>query len=150
VVSASILASPEINIQAILVQFPQDMPMPATFGDGGIDRNDPLAVTRSLFSVLFDNSVRWATEGWGGYVTGNSALFITPALDKDAAMESMEPLVNWTKLLKESVVEDQKKQILLVQGEYGTWSHFFGIFADQNAAVGSPFFFFSESVSFTK
>lgn len=94
-----------------------------------------LGLTRSLWSTLLNNSLEWAQQGWGGYVTGNSALYINPVLNQDEAKESMKPLVEWATQLRESVPVQVQKDVKIVQGEFGTWGHFFDIFADGNSAV---------------
>jgi FAD/FMN-containing dehydrogenase len=42
------------------------------------------------FSILINNSVPWAKEGWGGHIRPNSLISVTPLLSLDEAKTSME------------------------------------------------------------
>ncbi|GJJ14555.1 hypothetical protein Clacol_008820 [Clathrus columnatus] len=142
VLSATILASPPINIQATLIQFPMGLTPPAQFSQTQrvIDaEGEDLSLTQSMWSLLLNNSLRWAQEGWGGYVNGNSALYINPVLNQEDAKESMKPLVNWAARLRDSVPKEAQGDVLIIQGEFGTWGNFFNLFANDNSAdLGEP------------
>ncbi|KIJ42536.1 hypothetical protein M422DRAFT_170983 [Sphaerobolus stellatus SS14] len=138
VLSATYLASPQMHIDAVLIQFPPHFPMPAGFDDS-VDASDELALTRSLFKLILDNSVQWAEHGWGAYINANSALYLTPALNSTSAPESMKPLLDWGKKLQKAVDESHRKDIIVASGDYPSWSSFFSIFADDNSAgIGEP------------
>lgn len=107
-----------------------------TVSNNSIKSSGGSNLTRSLFSLILENSLGWAKEGWGGYITANSAIYLTPMLGKRAAVKSMQPLADWAQRLKSAVHEEQKEGIVLIQGEYGSWMRFFRVFADGNAAVG--------------
>jgi FAD/FMN-containing dehydrogenase len=49
------------------------------------------------FSILINNSVPWAKEGWGGHIRPNSLISVTPLLSSDAAKTSMETASNFAK-----------------------------------------------------
>ncbi|KAF8518525.1 FAD-binding domain-containing protein [Hysterangium stoloniferum] len=147
VLSATILASPPVTIQAVLVQFPLGMPAPQgfiekytpDFNASITDSADPFALTQSLWAVLLHHAKPWAEQGWGGYVTANSALYINPVLDKDEAEKSTESLVSWAKELAKLAPSGEKAKVLTIQGEYDSWGHFFNTFADGNSAdLGQP------------
>lgn len=154
VLSATILASPPVKIQATLIQFPMGLvPSPEFIKAQTSAREDStppaenivdaegrdLSLTRSLWSVLLNNSLKWAQDGWGGYVTGNSALYINPVLSNDEAKESMKPLVDWASQLRSSLTTQMQNNVTIVEGEFGTWYHFFSMFADDNSAdLGTP------------
>lgn len=152
VLSATILASPPVKIQATLVQFPMGLVPsheftkmqiltredPALFAEKIVDvEGRDLSLTRSLWSVLLNNSLQWAQEGWGGYVTANSALYINPVLNNDDAKESMKSLVEWASQLRDSLPTQIQNNVSVIQGEFGTWYHFFSMFADNNSAVST-------------
>jgi hypothetical protein len=56
--------------------------------------------SKEVTSILVDNGVKWAQEGWGGYLSslGKStslAMAITPNLSLDEAKQSMKPLIDF-------------------------------------------------------
>lgn len=143
VLSATTRADPRVTIQAVLVQYPPELQIKGGFesgdnkGDLGRDGHKPedsLALTRSFWSVLITHALRWAHEGWGGYVNANSALYLNPVLGKEESQESMRELVEWGQRLKASAGE-LGSGVVVLQGEYGSWGHFFSTFADANSAV---------------
>lgn len=93
---------------------------------------DPLALTRSMWSLLLNNTLRWANEGWGAYINGNSALYMTAVLDKAEARESMGELIEWGNNLKAAA---GKEDVLVIQDESDSFGHCFQKFADGNSAV---------------
>lgn len=108
--------------------------------NAGDESDDPLALTRSLWSLLINNAYRWAHEGWGAYVNANSALYLNPVLSKEEAQESMRELVEWGQALKAAAAKDgerEAKEVGVIQGEYNSWGHFFKTFADDNSAVSA-------------
>ncbi|KAF8517612.1 hypothetical protein JB92DRAFT_2905024 [Gautieria morchelliformis] len=153
VLSATTRADPKVTMQAVLVEFPAGMSMEGiktiseeagkadknhVNGDGD-ESNDPLALTRSFWSLLVTHALRWVEEGWGAYVNANSALYLTPALGKEAAQESMRELVEWGKRLKAGAGEEEGKGVVVIQGEYDSWGHCYNTFADANSAdLGEP------------
>jgi FAD/FMN-containing dehydrogenase len=138
VLAATTRADPKVTMQAVLVQFPAGMVDKNHANGDGDESNDPLALTRSFWSLLVTHALRWVHEGWGAYVNANSALYLTPALGKEAAGESMQELVEWGMKLKAGAGEEEGKGVLVIQGEYDSWGHCYNTFADANSAV-SPF-----------
>lgn len=143
VLSATTRADPRVTIQAVLVQYPPELQIKGGF-ESGDDKGDlgrdghklekSLALTRSFWSVLITHALRWAHEGWGGYVNANSALYLNPVLGKEESQESMRELVEWGQKLKASAGE-LGSGVVVLQGEYDSWGHFFSTFADANSAV---------------
>ncbi|KAF8871190.1 FAD-binding domain-containing protein, partial [Infundibulicybe gibba] len=78
VTESSHLVTPQIQIQTANVVFTPTQ-----------------ANIRSLLKALAANSVRWAAEGWGGYITPNdgAVIYANPVLNAAAAVKSMAPLV---------------------------------------------------------
>jgi hypothetical protein len=160
VLSATTRADPKVTIQAVLVQFPPELHVEGVYRDfsivnagftgntgmevkgdlssDGHDSEDPLPLTRSFWSLLITHALGWAREGWGAYVNANSALYINPVLGKEESQESMRELVEWGQRLKTSAGKlggQGKEGVVVIQGEYDSWGHFFSIFADGNSAV---------------
>ncbi|KAJ8482846.1 hypothetical protein ONZ45_g14800 [Pleurotus djamor] len=83
VTEATILASPQVTLQAVILIFPR----PPT----GTQSN----ITRDMFTVMVNNTVRWAEEGWGGIANGFTAIYINPLLSPEQAAVSMKPLIDF-------------------------------------------------------
>ncbi|KAI0263997.1 hypothetical protein BC834DRAFT_885007 [Gloeopeniophorella convolvens] len=114
VLEATILASPPVNLQVALVTW--DTP--------------DLVRTASLWAILVENAERWAGEGWGAFVTGESVLYLTPVLDAASAAASMRPLIDFGKQLQAAGVPGAAVNVL----EFPSWGTFFNTFADTNSA----------------
>ncbi|KAL0961194.1 hypothetical protein HGRIS_006163 [Hohenbuehelia grisea] len=117
VTSATILASPQVTLQTIIVAFP---------------RNDKRA--RQLFTVMVDNGLAWAAAGWGGLANAQAAIYVNPVLNKEEAAESMKPLIE----LGERLKREGGEPVQVVVREFGSWGGFFHAFAGEYvAAVGA-------------
>ncbi|KAF8607283.1 FAD-binding domain-containing protein [Ceratobasidium sp. AG-I] len=46
----------------------------------------------AYMNTIIENSVQWAEDGWGGYISPNYAIFATPKLNRTEAEASMAPL----------------------------------------------------------
>ncbi|KAI5122815.1 hypothetical protein M0805_000157 [Coniferiporia weirii] len=114
VLEATTLVSPPVTLQVAAVIFTQE--------------NETL--TKSLWSVVVENSLRWAEEGWGAFVTSDSALFVTPALNNSAANVSMLPLLELGNSFKTAGVEG----VEVVFSEFPSWGEFFNTFAGTGSA----------------
>ncbi|KAJ7158393.1 FAD-binding domain-containing protein [Mycena crocata] len=55
--------------------------------------------TRGFYEVLVENSVRWAEQGFGGYLEPFQALYVTPNLNSTEAAATMQPLFDYVKSL---------------------------------------------------
>ncbi|KAL4904092.1 hypothetical protein BDW74DRAFT_185763 [Aspergillus multicolor] len=68
----------------------------------------PLAQAR-LMEILVENALRWADEGWGGYINAFplfTNLFLgTALLDHEAATVSMKPLIDFATLFNIGILE---------------------------------------------
>ncbi|RDX48015.1 FAD-binding domain-containing protein [Lentinus brumalis] len=47
------------------------------------------------YSLMVDNSYKWANEGWGGHIEGPSLIHTTPLLSHKEAKASMQPAVDF-------------------------------------------------------
>lgn len=122
VLDATVLASPPTTLQVFVVLWENTYPKR----------------TRKLWSILVDNSIKWADEGWGGFVNGQSAIYINPKLSKEEAAQSMAPLTDFgNKLLareKKTGLNETQVQVL----EFPSWGTFFDTFAKTDSAVCHP------------
>jgi hypothetical protein len=93
-------------------------------------------LTRELFAILIDNGLRWAGEGWGGFVWPERIIYLTPVLDKAAAAASMAPLTAFAERLRAAGVPGVQALAL----GFPSWKTFYDTFATgPNAAkVGIP------------
>lgn len=117
VLEATSQVSPPVSLQVAAVMLPS--------------RN--ASWTRDLWSIVLDNGLRWAEEGWGSFLTGESALFVTPALDSVTAHNSMLPLLDYGDKLKDEGVNE----VRVIFAEFSTWGKFFNTFAGTDSAVCS-------------
>lgn len=49
-----------------------------------------------FYSIIVNNTDKWAAQGWGGHVAENSLVYVNPLLDLATAQASMAPLTAWT------------------------------------------------------
>lgn len=109
------LASPPVTLQVVVVTW----------------TNPNSTLTESLWSILVDNAVKWADEGWGGFVAGQSVIYLTPVLNKEQASESMEPVIDFGGKLEQDGVAGAQLLVL----EFPSWYTFFNTFASTDSAV---------------
>ncbi|KAF4562627.1 hypothetical protein EYR36_004021 [Pleurotus pulmonarius] len=120
VTEATILASPQVTLQAVVVSFPRPTP-----GSN---------ITQELFSIIVANSIRWADEGWGGLANGFTAIYVNPLISQAQAAESMKPLIDFGNRVK---LENNMTSASIVATEFPSWGKFFNFFANGFvAAVG--------------
>ncbi|KAG6848092.1 hypothetical protein H0H87_004287, partial [Tephrocybe sp. NHM501043] len=58
-----------------------------------------------LWTILTDNGLKWADEGWGGFSMSNIVILVNPILSADEAVSSMDPLIEYGNQLKSEGVE---------------------------------------------
>lgn len=120
VLESTVLASPPVKLETVIVSF------------------DPAAnstLTQELWTIMAENSVRWAEEGWGGISNQGVAIYINPRLDAGAAARSMAPLIKFGQRLVAQKVTGAKTLVTT----FPTWSSFFTTFSSQYVArVGIP------------
>lgn len=110
VTEATILASPPVKLQSLILTL-----------------KSPSA-TKRMWSILADNALKWADEGWGGFSTSQVVILINPKLSSQEARESLAPLIDFGKSLPADEVE-------LDIIEFPTWGAFFDVFTKDHVAV---------------
>ncbi|KAJ7089173.1 FAD-binding domain-containing protein [Mycena belliarum] len=116
VMESTSLASPKMTLQVAFAHF---------------SRNNTNA-TRGFYKVVAENSVRWAEQGFGGYIESFQALYVTPKLNSTEAAATMQPLFDYVKALAPN---DPGVQILNLEvPSYGTFYQTF--IANSGAPVG--------------
>lgn len=86
----------------------------------------------TFFSAVIDNSLKWANEGWGGYITPGSLFYANPNMTVEAAAPSMKPLTD----LMASFGNDALRNSLQT---YSSFLPLFGrILATSSAPAGLP------------
>ncbi|KAF9465354.1 hypothetical protein BDZ94DRAFT_1254349 [Collybia nuda] len=127
VLESTILASPRVTLQTVIVTF-----------KGTTESN------RELWTILTDNGLKWAEEGWGGFSTSGIAILINPKSTKTEAAMSMEPLIQFGKHLQDT--GNTSAQIIVT--EFPSWGAFFEAFTkDHVAVVGSSLALASRLIS---
>ncbi|PFH45424.1 hypothetical protein AMATHDRAFT_71699 [Amanita thiersii Skay4041] len=116
VLESTILAAPPVKLQTVIVSFPT--------------KNATL--TRELWTILVDNGIKWADEGWGGYGVANVAILLNPKMGKEEAQESMRPLIEFGERLKADTSQQGSK---LVVTEFPTWKAFFDVFTGDFTSI---------------
>lgn len=84
-----------------------------------------------MWSILTDNGLTWADDGWGGFSTSQTVILINPKLTPDEAAASAAPLVDFGMRLQNLGVAGAS----LLVTEFPTWGSFFEAFVSQNVAV---------------
>lgn len=117
VLESTILASPRVTLQAVILSF---TPTPGNS-----------TLNSELWTILSDNGLTWANEGWGGFSASGVAILINPNSTTTAAAASMAPLIVFgQRLIAEKVPNAQ-----LVVTEFPSWKAFFDVFTSQHVAV---------------
>ncbi|KAJ7801760.1 hypothetical protein B0H14DRAFT_2528843 [Mycena olivaceomarginata] len=88
VLEATLLASPAITLQAVIVSW------------SAPNR----ALTAELWTILADNGLKWAADGWGGFSMAELAILVNPVLDPVQAAASMAPLIDFGHRLQQDGV----------------------------------------------
>ncbi|KAJ7145103.1 hypothetical protein C8R43DRAFT_1012823 [Mycena crocata] len=117
VLESTSLVSPVVSVQAILVSI-----------------TAPSAnLTKELYSNMIDNGLKWAGDGYGGYVSGGTAVYLTPKLTAAEHAASMAPLIEFGQRL--NATGTGIYQLL----EFPTWLSFFNVFTETELeAQGAP------------
>lgn len=113
---STILASPRVTLQTVILSF-----------------NGTKELNRELWTILADNGLKWADEGWGGFSTSGVAIFINPKSTKEDAALSMDPLVQFGKRLQNEGIAGAQ----LIVTEFPSWGTFFEAFTNDHVAVRS-------------
>ncbi|KAJ7138328.1 FAD-binding domain-containing protein [Mycena epipterygia] len=61
------------------------------------------SLARTFLTVLAENAVRFASEGWAGYITTSSVLYVNPKLNATAAATAMAPVVSFIKSINGNI-----------------------------------------------
>ncbi|EJF63609.1 FAD-binding domain-containing protein [Dichomitus squalens LYAD-421 SS1] len=72
------------------------------------------------YSLLVNNSLQWANDGWGGHIVGPTLLHVTPLLNNSAAQASMQSAVDFVKARNGSVVIEELPSYLAFFNKYVT------------------------------
>jgi hypothetical protein len=102
VLESTVLASPRVTLQSVIVAFAPNA-----------------TLTQRLFDILVDNGLKWADDGFGGFATSETAILLTPKLNKQEAETSLAPLIEFGKWLKSVGV----KGAFFAVVEYRSWVH---------------------------
>ena len=117
VLESTILASPRVTLQTVILSFTP----PAN--------NSTL--NKELWTILADNGLTWANEGWGGFSTSGVAILINPNSTQQAAASSMAPLITFG----QSLIAANVTGAQLLVTEFPCWQAFFDVFTGSHVAV---------------
>ncbi|KDQ50497.1 hypothetical protein JAAARDRAFT_63111 [Jaapia argillacea MUCL 33604] len=117
VLESTVLASPRVTLQVVVVEWAKPN----------------AALTKSLWKILIDNGLTWASQGYGGFVAGESAVYITPILNPTESNATMKPLIEFG----EQLVKDGVEGTEFLVGEFPSWGTFYdAIIKDAPADLG--------------
>lgn len=84
-----------------------------------------------FMDIVVNNSVRWAHEGWGGHIKGNSLINVSPLVSVQQANQSLAQVANYAR--------SQNGTVLVKR--YPSWQAFYDAFVAANAvSVGNVHF----------
>lgn len=116
VIESTTLVSPVVTVQAILLSI-----------------TSPSAnLTQELYSIMIENGLKWADEGYGGYVSGGTAVYLTPKLTAAEHAASMAPLLDFGRKL--NATGAGVYQLL----EFPNWLSFFNVFTETELEAQGP------------
>ncbi|KAF8074075.1 hypothetical protein FPV67DRAFT_1480629 [Lyophyllum atratum] len=114
VLESTILASPQVTLQTVIVTFSPN-----------------ITRTKELWTILADNGLRWADEGWGGFSMAGILILINPGSNKDETAKSMAPLIQFGQRLQSERVEGAATIVT----QFPSWGTFFDTFTKEHVAV---------------
>jgi len=125
-----------VVMEATMLAEPHPVTLQTTYVSWkNVDKAQSTPLTRELFKILIDNGLKWADEGYGGFVWPETIIYITPKLNKEEATKTMDPLLKFGNKLK----SDNIPGAAVLQLEFPSWLTFYNTFAAGNAAkVGIP------------
>ncbi|KAI9046030.1 putative isoamyl alcohol oxidase [Aspergillus affinis] len=68
-----------------------------------------------FMDIVVNNTLKWAKEGWGGHITGNTLVNVSPLLSIDQAKESLAEVISYAKAQGGSATIE----------EFSTWYDFY-------------------------
>ncbi|KAB8068512.1 hypothetical protein BDV29DRAFT_162313 [Aspergillus leporis] len=78
-----------------------------------------------FLDILVNNTVKWAYEGWGGHIKGNSFINVTPLLSLSEARESLAEVVAYAKSQEGTTIIE----------EFSSWYGFYEKYVVPNAVT---------------
>lgn len=117
VLESTILASPRVTLQTVILSY---TPPPSNS-----------TLNKELWTILADNGLTWAKEGWGGFSTSGVAILINPNSTRQAATTSMAPLITFG----QGLIAANVTGVQLLVTEFPSWMAFFDVFASSHVAV---------------
>ncbi|KAJ7915363.1 hypothetical protein B0H13DRAFT_406619 [Mycena leptocephala] len=118
VLEATLLASPPVTLQAVIVSW----------------STPNQTLTAELWTILADNGLKWAAEGWGGFSMAELAILVNPVLNPVEAAASMAPLIDFGHRLQQGGISGAQ----IVVTTFPTFLSFFNAFTLEHvASVGS-------------
>lgn len=128
VLESTHLVSPNSPVQAVIVAW----------------KDPDEGLTKEMWSIMADNALAWAKDGWGAISRSEVAVYVTPKLDKAEAAKSLAPLIQFGQRLK----KDGVTGATLLVAEFPSYGTFFHVFSTQYvASVGASLALTSRLVS---
>ncbi|XP_006462933.1 hypothetical protein AGABI2DRAFT_207587 [Agaricus bisporus var. bisporus H97] len=110
VLDHTILASPRVTLPTLILSFAPDT-----------------TLAREMWSIMSDNALKWAEEGWGGFSRSNVMILLNPKLSQTEAQASLAPLLDFGKQLQAT----NPDTTTLIFTEFSSWNEFFQTFTSQ-------------------
>ncbi|KIY66940.1 FAD binding domain-containing protein [Cylindrobasidium torrendii FP15055 ss-10] len=116
VLESTSLAAPKITVQTYIVSFNASA--------------DP-SLTKALWTLIVQNSERWASEGWNGVASDSATAWINHLLSAEDAAKSIAPLLEFGKQLQGRGDVGAR----VVATTFPSWGTFFSMFSSNFAAL---------------
>ncbi|KAG8968872.1 hypothetical protein FRC03_005745 [Tulasnella sp. 419] len=88
VISVTVNAYPSVNVRTFSASF-----------------KSSLSITETLLRIITENTLKWAAEGWGGYINKSEIVLATPLLTISEASQSLSPLTDYLRSLGSQSVQ---------------------------------------------
>lgn len=62
---------------------------------------------RAFLSIVIDQSLGWARQGWGGYIQPFEFQFIHPSFTPEQAIATMKPLTDWAVTVNATIIQQE-------------------------------------------
>jgi hypothetical protein len=122
VLESTTLASPQVSLQTLILTF-----------------EPTVNITREMWTIMADNGLKWAEEGWGGLSSANAVILLNPKLSSSEAQASLAPLLDFGTRLQTANATTTN----LIFTEFPSWFAFSEAFTNQFVAVSFTAFLVS-------
>ncbi|KAH6912974.1 FAD binding domain-containing protein [Coprinopsis sp. MPI-PUGE-AT-0042] len=115
VMEATVLASPPVRLQAIIIAF----------------TTPNVTRTTEAWSLLAEHGLKLSEDGWGGYSIAQAIVLVNPVLSPEESTKSAAAILNFGKRIQEESPNDARA----ISTEFPSFAAFFQFFSERFTAA---------------